>query len=161
MNDTDEQARRNHASGVGGTGAMEDAPVGYRNPPRKHRFKKGQSGNPHGRRKGEPNMLGIFKMIAEEKVRVRVDREVRIMTRAEYVLRANQRATLKKKLDLEFRPYTILGACNPQFAHKALESEDKIGTMLLANWISRREIVRKQGRPLAMHRHDELAEAVS
>ena len=43
------------------------------------------------------------------------------------------RATMKKKLDLDFRPYTILGACNPQFAHKALQSEDKIGTMLPCN----------------------------
>jgi len=34
----------------------------------------------------------------------------------------------------------------------------KIGTMLLANWISRREIVRKQGRPLAAHRQGELAQ---
>jgi uncharacterized protein (DUF302 family) len=43
------------------------------------------------------------------------------------------RATMKKKLDVDFRPYTILGACNPQFAHKALLSEDKIGTMLPCN----------------------------
>ena len=43
------------------------------------------------------------------------------------------RATMKKKLDIDFRPYTILGACNPQFAHKALLSEDKIGTMLPCN----------------------------
>lgn len=43
------------------------------------------------------------------------------------------RATMKKKLDIDFRPYTILGACNPQFAHKALQSEDKIGTMLPCN----------------------------
>ena len=34
------------------------------------------------------------------------------------------RATLKKKLDVDFRPYTILGACNPEFALKALQSED-------------------------------------
>ena len=39
-------------------------------------------------------------------------------------------ATMKKKLDIDFRPYTILGACNPEFAHKALKSEDVIGTML-------------------------------
>jgi uncharacterized protein (DUF302 family) len=45
------------------------------------------------------------------------------------------RATLKKKLDVDFRPYTILGACNPTFAHKALLSEDKIGTMLPCNVI--------------------------
>ena len=43
------------------------------------------------------------------------------------------RATLKKKLDVDFRPYTILGACNPEFALKALESEDVIGTMLPCN----------------------------
>jgi len=45
------------------------------------------------------------------------------------------RATMKKKLDVDFRPYTILGACNPLFAHKALQSEDKIGTMLPCNVI--------------------------
>jgi uncharacterized protein (DUF302 family) len=43
------------------------------------------------------------------------------------------KATLKKKIDVDFRPYTILGACNPTFAHKALLSEDKIGTMLPCN----------------------------
>lgn len=40
------------------------------------------------------------------------------------------KATLKKKLDVDFRNYMILGACNPEFAYKALSSEDKIGVML-------------------------------
>jgi uncharacterized protein (DUF302 family) len=43
------------------------------------------------------------------------------------------RATLKKKLDVDFRPYKILGACNPAFAHQALQLEDKVGTMLPCN----------------------------
>lgn len=42
-------------------------------------------------------------------------------------------ATFRKKLDVDFRKYRILGACNPVLAHKALESEDKIGTMLPCN----------------------------
>lgn len=42
---------------------------------------------------------------------------------------------LKKKLDVDYKKYRILGACNPQFAYKALQSEDKIGTMLPCNVI--------------------------
>ena len=44
-------------------------------------------------------------------------------------------ATLKKKIDVDFQRYTILGACNPGFAHKALLAEDKVGTMLPCNVI--------------------------
>lgn len=44
-------------------------------------------------------------------------------------------ATLRKKLDVDFKKYRILGACNPPYAHKALLAEDKIGTMLPCNVI--------------------------
>ena len=40
---------------------------------------------------------------------------------------------LKAKIGADFRPYTILGACNPALAHEALQLEDKVGTMLPCN----------------------------
>jgi len=50
------------------------------------------------------------------------------------------KATLKKKLDVDFYNYTILGACNPPFAYQALLAEDKIGTMLPCNVIVQEKV---------------------
>ena len=47
----------------------------------------------------------------------------------------NVKETFKKKLDVDFKPYIILGACNPSSAYKALSAEDEIGLLLACNVI--------------------------
>ena len=51
------------------------------------------------------------------------------------------KSTLKKKLNVDFYNYKILGACNPPFAYKALQTEDKIGTMLPCNVIVQEKVL--------------------
>ncbi len=51
------------------------------------------------------------------------------------ISRIDIRETLKAKIDVDFRPYVILGACNPALAHEALQLEDKVGLMLPCNVI--------------------------
>lgn len=60
--------------------------------------------------------------------------------------------TLKKKVGLDMPPYRILGACNPQFAHRALEAEPQIGALLPCN-----VVVRAQGAKTAVDIMDPLA----
>ncbi len=49
------------------------------------------------------------------------------------ISRIDLQAAFKEKIGVDFRPYTILGACNPKLAHEALQLEDKVGTMLPCN----------------------------
>jgi uncharacterized protein (DUF302 family) len=65
------------------------------------------------------------------------DRTLASLKREEFgvLTEIDVQATLKKKLDVDFRQYKIMGACNPPFAYKALKAEDKIGTMLPCNVI--------------------------
>lgn len=51
------------------------------------------------------------------------------------ISRIDIQQTLKSKISVDFRPYTILGACNPILAHEALQLEDKVGLMLPCNVI--------------------------
>ena len=68
---------------------------GHADGSRRHRFRKGQTGNPRGKRKGTQNLLTVFKQVVRKKVKVTLAGELSKMTIADYVLRANCDAALK------------------------------------------------------------------
>lgn len=74
-------------------------------------------------------MKGTFEGVIDKVTQALKDEGFGILTEIDVT------ATLKEKLDIDFKKYRILGACNAPYAHKALQAEDKIGTMLPCNVI--------------------------
>jgi hypothetical protein len=74
----------------------ETPKVGYRSPPKAHRFRKGRSGNPRGRKAGEENMIAIFKRLATRRVKVNDNGRVRLLPLAEAIILQNIKAALQK-----------------------------------------------------------------
>lgn len=72
---------------------------------------------------------GTFEAVIEKVTKGLKDEGFGILTEIDVT------ATLKKKLNVDFKKYRILGACNPVYAYKALQAEDKIGVMLPCNVI--------------------------
>jgi len=86
--------------------------------------------------------------VAEEKVREALEeKDFGVLTEIDVA------ATFEKKLDIDdFRPYRILGACNPEMAHQAIEAEPNIGAMLPCN-----VILQQDGEQTTVHAVDPVA----
>lgn len=70
---------------------------------------------------------GKFKQVIDQVTELLMDEGFGILTEI------NVKETLKKKLDIDYKDYVILGACNPPLALRAFQAEDKIGTLLPCN----------------------------
>lgn len=72
--------------------------------------------------------------------------------------RIDVQATLKQKIDVDFRPYLILGACNPRMAHRALSQDDTVGLLLPCNVVVAE---REGGAEVALARPQAMFKAVN
>jgi Family of unknown function (DUF5681) len=70
--------------------------VGYGKPPKANQFPKGRTGNPRGKRKGEENIISVFKRIVSKRVKIDDGEKVRTITLAEAVILKNYNAALQK-----------------------------------------------------------------
>ena len=74
----------------------EVSKVGYRSPPKAHRFRKGQSGNPRGRKAGEQKMIAIFKRLVTRRVKVNDNGRIRLLRWGEVIILQKYTAALQK-----------------------------------------------------------------
>lgn len=70
--------------------------VGYGTPPRANQFRKGRTGNPRGKRRGQENIISAFKRIVSKRVKIKDGEQVRTITLAEAVIFKNYNAALQK-----------------------------------------------------------------
>lgn len=70
--------------------------VGYRKPPKANQFRKGRTGNPRGKRRGEENLVSAFKRHVLKRIKIRDGDQVRTITLAEAVILKNYSAALQK-----------------------------------------------------------------
>jgi uncharacterized 2Fe-2S/4Fe-4S cluster protein (DUF4445 family) len=70
--------------------------VGYGKPPKANQFRKGRTGNPRGKRKGEENTITVFKRIVSKRVKIKDGDDVRTITLAEAVILKNYHAAVQK-----------------------------------------------------------------
>ena len=82
-------------------------------------------------------MIYYFTKTLDQSYETALDNTIKALSKEGFgvLTEIDVKATLKKKMDQDFRKYTILGACNPPFAFKALSAENKIGLMLPCNVI--------------------------
>jgi hypothetical protein len=74
--------------------SIPNSVVGYRKPPKSGQFRKGQSGNPKARKRGEENFITVFKRVAKRRVKVSDNGEVKTLTMMEVVILQNVKAAL-------------------------------------------------------------------
>ncbi len=115
-------------------GPEQDYETGYGRPPKKHQFRKGQSGNPCGRPKGSKSLKTVVPRVLSERVRVREGEHTRDLSKLEAMVLALANAAMKGKVEAFSRlePYANPPGTTDQETHLAASDED-----ILKNFLDR------------------------